>query len=409
MSELKIIGTFFLLFFGLMQATAQDTAVGNNLYSEAASRAYDGEYEEARQLLQKIVVNVPEHQDAKFLLGLVQAWDKHYAEARNIFTNLIAENYNSSEVFQALARLELWDKNPVQAIKVCEDGLEKYPDDVTLRYLKAEALAALKNDEEAIALLEDILGKDPEHEEAQKLLKELLARRSKNAISIDYAYSWFSNTFTPWHRTSLEYRRNLPVGPVIGRVNYAYMFDRSVLQGEVDAYPAINPLTYTYLNVGVSDGKVFPNFRFGAELYRLLPANFEASLGMRGLYFTEADVYIYTAQIGNYLPGYWLSLRGFLTEIEGNKNYTALLIGRKYLSSKDHYFSLYASSGATPLQVATLSEIQRLDANMVAFDYQYPIPRQFFLRFYAEYQHEKYPEVRSTNRYTVSVRLEKRF
>jgi len=392
-----------------MQAVAQNSSVENDPYATATNKAYNGEYSEARQLLQHILVNTPDHHDAKFLLGLVQAWDKQYEEARNIFRDLIALNYASVEVFQALARLELWDKNPVQSLKICEEGLEKYPDDITLKYLKAEALAALENDDEAIALLEAILAEDPEHAEAQKLLKELLARRSKNAVAVDYAYSWFSNTFTPWHRTSVEYRRNLPFGPVIGRVNHAYMFDRSALQGEVDAYPAINPLTYTYLNVGVSDGKVFPNFRFGTELYRLLPANFEASLGMRGLYFTETDVYIYTAQIGNYLPGYWLSLRGFLTAIEGQFNYTGLLVGRKYFGSKDHYFSLYASSGAAPLKVVTLAEIQRLDANMVAFDYQYPLPRQFFLRFYAEYQHERYPEVRSTHRYTILLRLEKRF
>ena len=392
-----------------MQAVAQNSSVENDPYATATNKAYNGEYSEARQLLQHILVNTPDHHDAKFLLGLVQAWDKQYEEARNIFRDLIALNYASVEVFQALARLELWDKNPVQSLKICEEGLEKYPDDITLKYLKAEALAALENDDEAIALLEAILAEDPEHAEAQKLLKELLARRSNNAVAVDYAYSWFSNTFTPWHRTSVEYRRNLPFGPVIGRVNHAYMFDRSALQGEVDAYPKINSLTYTYLNVGVSDGKVFPNFRFGTELYRLLPANFEASLGMRGLYFTETDVYIYTAQIGNYLPGYWLSLRGFLTAIEGQFNYTGLLVGRKYFGSKDHYFSLYASSGAAPLKVVTLAEIQRLDANMVAFDYQYPLPRQFFLRFYAEYQHERYPEVRSTHRYTILLRLEKRF
>ncbi len=392
-----------MLCLGKVPLIAQDA------YADAANKAKNGEYDEARQLLQKILVNIPEHQDAKFLMGVVHAWDKQYDKARPVFEDLIAFGYNSVEVFQALSRLEIWDNNPVQALEVTKRGLEKYPNDITLKYLKAAALAALENDDEAIAILESVLAEEPEYEEAQKLLKELLARRSKNAISVDYSYAWFSNTFTPWHRTSLEYRRNLPIGPVIGRVNYAYMFDRSTLQGEVDAYPAINSLTYSYLNVGVSDGKVFPNFRFGAELYRLLPANFEASVGMRGLYFTETDVYIYTAQVGNYLPGYWVSFRGFFTAIDEEFNATGLFVGRKYFSSKDHYFSVYASSGAAPLKVATLAEIQRLDANMVALDYQYPLSHQFFIRGYAEYQHERYPEIRSTHRYTISVRLEKRF
>ena len=257
----KYISICLLITFGLTKTMAQDAASGQSSYKEAADLAYGGEYDEARALLQQIMVKVPEHQDSKFLLGLVQAWDKQYAEARKIFTGLIEENYTSAEVFQALARLEIWDKKPVEAIKVCEQGLEKYPDDVTLRYLKAEALAALKSDEEAIALLEAILAEDPEHKEAQKLLKELLARRNKNAIAVDYSYSWFSNTFSPWHRTSLEYRRNLRVGPVIGRVNYAHMYDQSALQAEADAYPAINPLTYTYLNMGVSDGKIISQFQ----------------------------------------------------------------------------------------------------------------------------------------------------
>lgn len=404
-----IIGILFILTQGNMLAVAQNESAENDPYAVATAKAYRGEYDEALKLLQQILVNIPEHHDAKFLIGLVNAWDKQYTEARKIFTELIENNYHSTEVFQALARVEIWDKNPLQALKICKDGLDRFTDDITLQYLKAEALAALRNDEEAIDLLNDILEEEPEHEEAKKLLKELLARKNKNAVSVDYAYSWFSNTFEPWHRTTVEYRRNFKVGPVVGRVNHGYMYNRSTFQGEVDAYPFINQQTYSYLNMGVSDGKVFPEFRFGAELYRLFPANFEASLGIRGLYFKETDIYIYTLQLGNYLPGYWVSLRGFLTELEGKTHYTGLLVGRKYFGSKDHYFSVHANWGTAPLKVVSLTEIQRLDASMLAFDYQFPLPHQFFLRFYAEYQYEQYPEVRTTQRYTLSFRVEKRF
>jgi len=208
----------------------------------------------------------------------------------------------------------------------------------------------------------------------------------------------------------LSYQRKVPSALIIGRLRYARMFDQNGIQAEIDAYPEINEKTYAYLNLGISDRTIFPVFRWGAELFRELPSQWEASAGMRGLYFESTPVHIYTAHLGRYVGNYWLAARGFLTSLRSRNHFTGLLTARRYFEHEDHFLSLYAGSGATPLQINTLVEIQRLEANWLGLDYQHAFrDRTWLLRSAVEYQQETYPEVRSTDRISFSINLQKRF
>jgi YaiO family outer membrane protein len=394
----------------LLTCSLLSIAQPNARYEQAREHAYAGRYQAADQLLRQILADEPEHYDALFMQAMVMAWSGEYMPALRQLNMLGSKYPLSGEVAEAISRINYWAGEYAKALVAADKGLALFPENLALRYLKAQALAELEHYDEAISSLQDMLQLDPENQEAQALIKKLEFLRRKNAVGLEYAHARFSNTFSPWNQFSAYYKRKLPSLLLAGRLQYASMFDQQGIQAEVDAYPEINEKTYAYLNAGVSNATIFPAARWGAELYRELPDQWEASAGMRGLYFEEAPVHIYTAQLGHYFPAYWISARGFLTRLQGQQHLTGLLTARRFLQNEDHFLSLYLGNGATPLRVSSLVEIQRLDARWVGLDYQHPLNnRQWIIRSAVEYQHEAYPEIRTTDRLTFTLQVEKRF
>lgn len=397
----------FLLSWMLVPAVLAQVG---ELYQQSREHAHAGRYAEARALLQQIILEEPQHYDALFLQALVTAWEGDYYPALRQLNLLVRQHGPTQEAMEAIVRINYWAGENIKALVAADKGLALYPDSHTLMYLRARVLAAEKAYNEAIVGLKALLTQNPEHQEATALLNQLEVLRLKNAVGVEYTQARFSNTFAPWHQLTLSYQRKLPSTLLVGRLRYARMFDQNGVQAEVDAYPEINDKTYAYLNLGVSDNAIFPAVRWGAELFRELPSQWEASAGMRGLYFEDAPVHIYTAQLGHYISDYWLSARGFLTTLRSRRHLTGLLTMRRYLQSEDQFFSLYLGNGATPLQISTLAEIQRLEASWLGLDYQHPFrDRTWLLRSGLEFQQEVYPEVRATNRFSFTLQLQKRF
>jgi YaiO family outer membrane protein len=390
--------------------SAEGFAQLDGLYQRARQQAHQGKYEEAELLLKSLLKKDPSHYDALFLQALITAWDGDYMSSLRQLNTLMYEQGVTQDLVEAITRINYWAGENLKVVAEADKGLSLYPDNTTLMYLRARALAAEQEYGEAIAGLEALVQLSPTNEEALALLKLLEVKRLKNTAGIEYMHAQFSNSFSPWHQITASYSRKVPSALLIGRLKYASMFDQQGIQAEIDAYPVINESTYAYLNAGVSDATVLPAFRWGAELYRELAHEWEASAGMRGLYFENAPVHIYTAQLGRYFPSYWISARGLLTTLEDNQHLGGLLTLRRFIEHDDRYVSLYLGSGATPLRVNSLIEIQRLDASWLGLDYQHPLAdRTWLIRTALELQQEIYPEVRTTNRLSFSLQLQKRF
>lgn len=390
--------------------TAEAFAQLDGLYQRARIQAHQGKYEEADLLLRSLLREEPSHYDALFLQALITAWDGEYMPALRQLNTLMHQQGATRELVEAITRINYWAGEHHKAVIEAENGLELYPDNTTLMYLRARAQAAEQNYDAAIDGLQELLRLAPTNEEALALLKLLEVQRLKNTVGIEYMHAQFSNSFSPWHQVTASYSRKVPSALLVGRIKYASMFDQQGIQAEIDAYPVLNDKTYAYLNAGVSDASILPAFRWGAELYREIDQKWEASAGMRGLYFENAPVHVYTAQLGHYFPTYWISARGLLTTLEDNQHMGGLLTLRRFIEHEDRYVSLYLGSGATPLRVNSLIEIQRLDASWLGMDYQHPLgDRTWLLRTSLEVQQETYPEVRTTNRLSFSLQLQKRF
>lgn len=109
-------------------------------------------------------------------------------------------------------------------------------------------------------------------------------------VAVDHAATRFVESLAPWQLGALSLGHRSGAGTYIARVNTARRFETGGAQGEVDLYPRLGRTCYAYLNAGYGDAPVFPEWRFGAELFANLPRAWEASLGLTGRrYYAPAD------------------------------------------------------------------------------------------------------------------------
>ncbi len=377
----------------------------DSLYTAARSQAHDQQYNSAIDNLRVLLANYPERYDAHLLLCSIYSWERKFDQARAAY-QVILDRYPTVEVYRGAGRVEMWDTAWPNALSLFNQGLEKYPEDSILNFLKAQTLVELGRTKEAITLLEGV----DSLPQADSLLNYLQPQNTKNAIRASYYYANFDQVFTPWHIGRLEYERQTKLGSVIARLSRARMFDQVGQQAELDFYPRIAARTYAYVNVGLSDQTVFSDFKWGAELFQGFGTSMEVSGGMRMLYFDPVSVRIYTAQLGHYAASHWMSARAFLTNVQETSSLAGAFTYRRYIQHSDHYFSLYANYGNSPIQVVSLPEILRLNTQRVGIDYQHAFwKRSLLARLMVEYQQETYEELRQLNRWGVEFGLAKRF
>jgi YaiO family outer membrane protein len=112
-------------------------------------------------------------------------------------------------------------------------------------------------------------------------------------------------------------------------------------------YPRIVKGLYAYVNFGVADTFLFPDIRYGAELYKSLPKSFEASLGFRTLKYSSTTN-IYTGSLGWYTGNSYWSFRTYITPGDSGSSMSGTLNYRKYRSDADNYFSVALGMGFSP-------------------------------------------------------------
>ncbi len=170
----------------------------------------------------------------------------------------------------------------------------------------------------------------------------------KNMAAIGLIYDYYGDDLEDWQKMYIEYRRYTSSGPIIGRLNVGHRFDLTDYQAKIDYWPKYNENWYSYFNLGVSDGDLFPELRAGAELFRALPKGFETSLGFRYLKFSEDDVIILTGSIGKYIGNWLLIGRPYFTPQDSGISTSFTLMARRYLGNPDTFASLLAGLGFSP-------------------------------------------------------------
>lgn len=322
----------------------------DELFEKAREQAFNGNRELSREMLSFILQNSPDYHDVRILLGRTYAWDGKYEDARKELQAVLSRWPENLDAFNALTDCEMWSEQFYAALEVADRGLKIFPNDEDLLYKRASILNNLKKQEEAVITLNKLLTINPSHEKGNSLLKAIEIAGMKYTAGVSYSVDLFDRTFDPAHYGALQLGRTNSWGSSIVRLNWAHRFETDGWQPEIDLYPRIANGIYAYLNYGYSDTDLFPEHRIGGEIFTKLPASFEASAGMRYLYFDgDTKVNIYTGSIGWYVKDYWLSLRPFIIpDEETGTSVSASLSVRKFFSDADTYFGLSGGLGFSP-------------------------------------------------------------
>ena len=389
--------------------TAERTATSDELFADARSLAFSGKREEARKLCQIILERSPNYYDARLLMGRTYAWDGRYDLARNEIKLVVDAKPDYEDARDALIDVERWSGNLHDALQLCDTGLQKKPESQTLLYKKALVLESLHELKDATSIVNRLLTVNPAHPEGLTLRDRLRQSRQEYKVTLEYLYDAFDKTFDPWHQVSLSLSRQLPIGPVIGRVNVARHFGESAGQYEVDFYPRIRTGTYAYLNAGYSPNSIFPEFRFGGEIYQTLGRGFEGSFGLRHLRFSGEGVTIYTGSVGKYYRNYWFSFRPYVTpsSIGASESFQGSV--RRYFNDADNYVTVTVGSGSFPDELNTTFFTYRLKSAKVEVDGRFALGNGLFGGASFGWESEEIALNNRRQRYSVGFKFEKAF
>lgn len=228
-------------------------------------------------------------------------------------------------------------------------------------------------------------------------------------VALAYEHTRFDADLEPWHLASVELSRRGAAGSLILRGNAATRFEESGRQVEVEAYPRLGSGAYAYLGAGVSADGLFPDFRYGAELFVSPASGVELSAGLRHLDFPDTKVTLYTGSAGWYRGNYYLVARPFVASKEEGTSLSGTALVRRYYRDADEYLGLRLGAGATPAEEYTTAELTRLGSWRAALEGKRPLGGGTHLRGSAGYEREETADGGERGRIMVGVGLEKSF
>jgi YaiO family outer membrane protein len=321
----------------------------DSLFLRARDYSFSGNYEQARIICNQILEYNNEYIEPQILIARTFSWEGNFDSARFVLKKVLNSDSLNYDALDLSISIENWDENYVKALFWCEKALNYYPDNEKFLLQKGKTLKNSKNYVEALGTVEHLLELYPDNKEAKILLIQLKFLMAKNEISLGYSINIFQNSdLKPWHLAYLQYTRKTQLGPFIARINLANRFEIFGYQYELEAYPKISSKNYAYLNIGYSESRIFPRWRFGAEFYHSFSHNFEVGLGFRHLIFDTTNVTILTGYLGKYIGSFWFSLHSYVTPINNKITVSEIFLMRKYFSNPENYLGLLIGYGVSP-------------------------------------------------------------
>ncbi|MCI9844991.1 YaiO family outer membrane beta-barrel protein [Flavobacterium pectinovorum] len=346
--------TYIFLIITLFSVSFQMTGQGK-VYSgdpdvsfkTARDLAFNKNRNQAQDTLLHILTKYPEYHDVREFLASTYAWDGNHKKARTEFQKILAKDTHRKTTWIAAIKNEMWGNYPFLALKLCKKALKKFPNDTEIADLQKSAQESTMIPTATAGAVQTISSEILNDSTTRKSDPDLIKTVRNNTIGVTSEVNIYSDVFDAMFYNAVKYARQTKYGSIIGRVNIDRRLGEYGTQYEVDLYPKIAKGTYAYLNFGVSGSSLFPDYRYGAEIFKSLPRSFEVSLGLRGLQY-DTTTMIYTGSVTWYNGNNYWSLRPYFTPGDNGLSSSATLTYRKYRSDADNYFGINFGAGISP-------------------------------------------------------------
>jgi YaiO family outer membrane protein len=400
-----LVGAMLLLFvFAAAPLVAQTDVV-----TRARGLAVAGQRGEAIKLLEESLTLSPGNSDLRVLLGTVLSWEERYDEAREKLDAVLTDSPTHGDALPASINVELWSGHPDRAEALARRGLRQRPTDASYLLARVRALVALKRSTEARDVLERLLAIEPRNEPALELRSALNARLRLWQVRVGGSYETFSDRRVAWRDAQASVSRMTPVGSVIVTGARAERFGLTDSQFELEIYPRLRPGTYAYVAGAYSpDARLYPEYRYAADLYQSLGAGFEGSAGFRRLGFART-VNIYVGSLSKYYGPWLFTGRLFATPNSDAASRSVHASVRRYFGEGGSHVGFRYGRGAWRDELLTVNDLEVLESDTGTVDATILLGGRLELMLTGSYSREDRVEQRNLRQYSLSTGLGFRF
>ncbi len=322
--------------------------------------AYSGQWDQALEVLARLLVLYPDNADLILLRSRIQAWKGLYEEADAGFRRILVNDPENKEALIGRAEIASWQNDFGDAGEKYRKVLVLAPDDPDLHFRIGRVYLWSGNYSEARRYLGKACELDPD-----KVVYERALKNARPAFTNDYELrAQYQNEGFSDDRgnyTGQQAVFSIKVSPRLGSVHLKY--DRTRRFGESDSrfgielYPHLWKKAYGYIDFGYSPEAVhFPRTSYALEIYQSLLGASEVSLGFRRMNFPSQDVSIYLGSFGYYLGSFYPFLRWYYTPDDEGRNFSWTVNVRKYFT-EGSYLALGYGQGSRPFDIITIEDM----------------------------------------------------
>lgn len=140
-------------------------------FDRARKRAFNGDYEVARAIAKRILLQVPEYHDVRNLIGRTNAWEGSYEKAESYFKEVLEMDPTYLDTYYAYSDNESWQGDYNTALQIINDGLNYHPRNKLLLERKIKILSQLDRQSQAQKIYQQLQNLDPDYEKLPEIKK----------------------------------------------------------------------------------------------------------------------------------------------------------------------------------------------------------------------------------------------
>lgn len=375
----------------------------------------DKNYTEAKRLGHLGINLAPTYYDFHIALGRACRYTNELDSARYYFNTVIAKNPKYKEAFVYLAQIELEAKNTEPALSVTDKAIQLYPEEQDFYWLKLRAVELNEDDSKTLAYLNEFETKFPKDQKIKNHILDLKLNSNSDRIGANLTLTTFDRAGVgPWYLSSLQYIRQRKKVTLIGRYNYSnrQSYSQSIANGsltEVESYVKWSKKHYSFANMGVGSGDLFPKIRLNYSSFLSIISKWELEVGLRYNKNTTTENYSTVLGIGTYLGPGWLNLKSYLN-LDTQKKYPSFTATyRYYLNSRYDYYAASLGYGTSPDERETLSLYEQriaLSSYRMGLGYSRVLFKKYIIGLQGNFNRQEYFPQKYQNELSTSIQLQ---